>query len=162
MIPTSLRAGLAAAALAAAAVLAPAGAALAADEIFISDAAKGIAINGYDPVAYHSEGAPVKGSADFKFEHEGAVYKFSSAENLAAFEADPARYAPAYGGWCAVGTSKAKKIPTQPELFAIVDGQLYLNSSEGAHKLFKGDKPGTISTADANWTRIETTPAAEL
>ncbi|MEM1315586.1 MAG: YHS domain-containing (seleno)protein [Pseudomonadota bacterium] len=154
-----LRAGIAAAALAA---LASFGTAQAADEVFISDAAKSIAINGYDPVAYHTVGEPVQGSADFKAEHDGAVYKFSSAENLATFQADPARYAPAYGGWCATGASKGKKIPTQPTLFEVVDGRLYLNSSEPAHNLFMDDRPGTISTADANWARIESTPASDL
>ncbi|WP_147104159.1 YHS domain-containing (seleno)protein [Tateyamaria sp. syn59] len=136
--------------------------AFAADEVFISDADKGIAINGYDPVAYHTDGKPVKGSADWKYEHEGAVYKFSSEANKKAFKAEPAKFAPAFGGWCTVGTSKGKKIATQPELFAIVDGTLYLNSSDGAHNLFKKDKPGTIDTAESKWTKIESTPAAEL
>ena len=159
MTLTKLRAGLAAAALM---TLTSVTAVQAADEVFISDAGKSIAINGYDPVAYHTAGAPTQGSAEFKVEYDGAVWKFASAANMEAFKADPAKYAPAYGGWCAVGTSKGKKIPTKPEFFSIVDGQLYLNSSDGAHNLFLNDKPGTISTADTNWTSIESTPADQL
>ena len=154
-----LRQGFVAAALAA---FVSVGAAQAADEFFIADAEKNIAINGYDPVAYHKAGAPTKGKADFKVEHNDVVWKFSSAENMAAFEADPAKFAPAYGGWCTVGASKGKKVPTQPHLFKIVDGQLYLNSSDGAHNLFLEDESGTIDTADQNWTEIESTPASDL
>lgn len=154
-----LRQGFAAATLAA---LVSTGAAYAADEFFISDTEKNIAINGYDPVAYHKAGEPTKGSAEFKHEYDDVVWKFSSAENLAAFQADPAKFAPAYGGWCAVGTSKGKKVATQPHLFKVVDGQLYLNSSDGAHNLFLEDETGTIGTADENWTEIKSTPASEL
>lgn len=137
-------------------------AAQAAEEFFIADAENNIAINGYDAVAYHKAGAPTKGSADYQYEHNDVVWKFSSAENLEAFKADPAKFAPAYGGWCAIGASKGKKIATQPELFKIVDGQLYLNSSEGAHNLFLKDETGTINTADTNWVEIESKPAADL
>ena len=149
-------------AIATVATFASLGTAFAADENFITDASKNIAINGYDPVAYHTVGAPTKGSADYTYEFDGAVYKFSSAENKAAFKADPAKYAPAYGGWCSVGASKGKKIPTQAEFFKVVDGQLYLNSSAGAQKVFLKDEAGTISVADKNWTKIESTAASDL
>ena len=159
MTQKNLRLGVAAAALAA---FVSVGTAQAADEFFIADPQKNIAINGYDPVAYHKVGAPTKGVADYKYEYDDVVWKFSSAENKAAFKANPDKFAPAYGGWCAVGTSKGKKIATQPQLFKIVDGQLYLNSSDGAHKLFLKDETGTISTADTNWKDIKSTPATEL
>ena len=138
------------------------GTAHAADEFFIADAEKNIAINGYDPVAYHTKGMAKAGSADYKFEYDNVVWKFSSEENKMAFKADPAKFAPAYGGWGTVGASKGKKSATQPELFKIVDGTLYLNSSEGAHNLFLGDEAGTIETADTNWVDIESKPASEL
>lgn len=137
-------------------------AAQAADEFFIADANKNIAINGYDPVAYHKAGKPTLGVADYKYEHDGVVWKFSSEENKKAFKADPAKFAPAYGGWCATGASKGKKIATQPEFFKIVDGQLYLNSSEGAHNLFLKDETTTINTADTNWVDIGSKPASKL
>jgi len=155
----TLRQGFAVAALAA---FVSVGAAHAADEFYIADAEKNIAINGYDPVAYHKAGAPTKGKADFKAEYNDVIWKFSSAENKAAFEADPAKFAPAYGGWCTVGASKGKKIATQPHLFKIVDGQLYLNSSDGAHNLFLENESGTIDTADKKWSKIESTPASDL
>lgn len=156
---TNLRHGLAAAALVA---FVSVGTAHAADEFFIADAEKSIAINGYDPVAYQTVGKPTKGTAEYKSEYDGVVWKFSSAENKAAFEANPAKFAPAYGGWCATGASKGKKIPTQPEFFKVVDGQLYLNSSEGAHNLFLKNENGTIDTADTNWVDIKSKPASEL
>ena len=159
MTPKILRQGVAVAALAA---FASVGTAHAADEFFIADPQKNIAINGYDPVAYHKVGEPTKGSAEYKFEHDDVVWKFSSAENKKAFKANPAKFAPAYGGWCTVGASKGKKIATQPHLFKIVDGQLYLNSSDGAQNLFIKDKMGTINTADANWKKIKSKPATEL
>lgn len=162
MILKALRSGTAVVAIATFATFASLGTAQAADEFFIADAGKNIAINGYDPVAYHTVGAPTKGSAEFKHEHDGVIWKFSSAENLAKFKAEPAKFAPAYGGWCAVGTGKAKKVPTQPHLFKIVDGQLYLNSSEGAHDLFLKDEAERISLAEGNWPEIKSTPASDL
>lgn len=159
MTPKNLRLGVAAAALAA---FVSVGTAQAADEFFIADPQKNIAINGYDPVAYHKVGEPTKGVADYKYEYNDVVWKFSSAENKAAFKANPDKFAPAYGGWCTVGASKGKKVATQPHLFKIVDGQLYLNSSDGAHKLFLKDKTGTIDTADTNWKDIKSTPATQL
>ncbi len=159
MFLKTLRTGFAVATLATFASL---GTAHAADEFFLSNPEKNIAISGYDAVAYHTVGAPTKGSAEFKHEYDGVTWKFSSAENLAAFQADPAKYAPAYGGWCAVGTGKAKKVPTQPHLFKIVDGQLYLNSSEGAHDLFLSNEAERISLAEGNWPEIMSTPASDL
>ncbi|MEO0370543.1 MAG: YHS domain-containing (seleno)protein [Pseudomonadota bacterium] len=158
MILKTLRTGAAIAAI----TVASMSTAFAADEFFLKDEAKNIAISGYDAVAYHTVGEPTKGSADFKFEHEGVTWKFASAENMAKFQADPAKYAPAYGGWCAVGTGKAKKIPTQPHLFKVVDGQLYLNSSEGAHDLFLKDEAERINLAEGNWPTIQSTPASDL
>lgn len=159
MTPGHFRKSLAVAALA---TLVSLGTAHAADEYFIADPEMNVAINGYDPVAYHTVGEPTKGSAEFRLEHDGAVWKFASAENKEAFMADPAKFAPAYGGWCTVGASKGKKISTQPDLFKIVDGQLYLNSSEGAHNLFLENETGTIETADTNWQEIMSTPAPDL
>lgn len=135
------------------------GVAFAADEVFVTD---GVAILGYDPVAYHTAGAPTQGSAEFTADYDGVTWRFASAENRDLFAANPARYAPAYGGWCATGTSFAKKIPIQPEFFKVVDGTLYLNSGEGPHNRFLGDEDGTISRADTNWTEIENTPRSEL
>lgn len=130
----------------------PGSAALAVDEHFIAD---GAAVGGYDVVAYHTVGEPTMGSADFSASYQGATWRFASAENLAMFEADPAKFAPAYGGWCSAGASKGKKVPTKPDLWAIVDGQLYLNSSPAAHnKLFLADTETVIRKGESNWKTI--------
>lgn len=134
--------------------------ALAVDEHYIDDAA---VVGGYDVVAYHTDGKPTKGSADFSAEYQGATWHFASAENQAMFEANPAQYAPAYGGWCSAGASKGKKVPTQPDLWAIVDGQLYLNSSPAAHNdLFLKDTEGVIRKGEGNWKLIFATSREDL
>ncbi|MEO1110628.1 MAG: YHS domain-containing (seleno)protein, partial [Pseudomonadota bacterium] len=123
--------------------------ALAVDEHYVDG---GAVVGGTDVVAYHTLGAPTPGSSEFASEYQGATWHFASAENKALFDADPAKYAPAYGGWCSAGASKGKKVPTQPDLWAIVDGQLYLNSSPAAHnKLFLADTETVISKGESNW-----------
>ncbi|MGF1627844.1 MAG: YHS domain-containing (seleno)protein [Kiloniellaceae bacterium] len=147
------------AAIVALAILVPF-AALAADEHFVKD---GAAVGGYDVVAYHTLGKPTQGSAQFTAEYQGVNWHFSSAANRDLFAASPAKYAPAYGGWCSAGASKGKKVVTMPQFFAVVDGQLYLNSSETAHKeLFLKDTATVISKGEKNWKTIYATPAAEL
>lgn len=135
-------------------------AAHAADEHFIAD---GAAVGGYDVVSYHTMGKPTKGDAMFTATYQGATWNFASAENRDLFAAEPAKYAPAYGGWCSVGAAKGKKIPTKPDFFAVVDGQLYLNSSESAHNnVFLPDVPGTIMKGERNWKVIFATEASAL
>lgn len=123
----------------------------------------GVAIDGYDTVAYHTVGQPTKGMAEFKSEYQGATWHFATAANRDLFAANPAKYAPAYGGWCSAGASKGKKVAIKPEFWKIVDGQLYLNSSEAAHtKLFLADTPGVIRKGEANWKVIYATKADKL
>ena len=130
------------------------------DEHFIDG---GAVVGGTDVVAYHTVGAPTPGSAEFASEYQGATWHFSSAENKALFDANPAKYAPAYGGWCSAGASKGKKVPTVPDLWAIVDGQLYLNSSPAAHnKLFLADTDTVISKGESNWKVIFATSREAL
>lgn len=132
----------------------------AADEHFLAD---GAAVGGYDVVAYHTQNGPALGSDAFTATYQGVEWRFASAANRDLFAADPAKYAPAYGGWCSAGASKGKKVPTQPELFAIVDGQLYLNSSPAAHEgLFLKDTAGVIAKGESNWKRIFATEANNL
>jgi YHS domain-containing protein len=135
-------------------------AAFASDEHYLVD---GVAIGGFDPVAYHTVGAPTPGSADFTAVYQGATWQFASAENRDLFVATPAQYAPAYGGWCSAGASKGKKVPTRADLWAIVDGQLYLNSSDAAHNdLFLADTETVIDKGEGNWSRIFATEADKL
>ncbi|MEL7115612.1 MAG: YHS domain-containing (seleno)protein [Pseudomonadota bacterium] len=143
-----------------AAVTLSATSALAVDEHYINGEA---VVGGYDVVSYHTDGAPMQGSAEHSAMYQGATWYFSSAENKDLFMADPAKYAPAYGGWCSAGASKGKKVPTLPELWAIVDGQLYLNSSPVAHNdLFLADTDTVIRKGEANWKTIFATPQSEL
>lgn len=153
----TLRAIATAIALQAAVLAAPA---LAADEHYI---ANGAAIGGFDVVAYHTAGKPTQGAAEFKAEYQGATWHFASAANRDLFAANPAKYAPAYGGWCSAGASKGKKVAVKPEFWKIVDGRLYLNSSEAAHtKLFLADTTGVIRKGEMNWKVIYATPAGKL
>jgi YHS domain-containing protein len=132
----------------------------AADEHYVKD---GVAVSGIDVVAYHTLGKPTAGSAQYTAQYQGATWRFASAAHRDLFAAAPAKYAPAYGGWCSAGASKGKKVATKPEYWAIVDGQLYLNSSDAAHnKLFLGDTAGTIRKGESNWKTIYATEAAKL
>ena len=114
----------------------------------------GIAIRGYDPVGYFTEGKPVEGKTDFTTEWRGAEWRFASAENLAAFEASPEKYAPKYGGYCAYAVSQGYTAKTEPEAWTIVDGNLYLNYSLGVKATFDSDQPGYINLANQNWPKV--------
>ncbi len=134
--------------------------ALAVDEHFV---ANGAAAGGVDVVAYHTVGKPTLGTGEFTAKYQGVTWQFASAKNRDLFKAEPAKYAPAYGGWCSAGASKGKKVVTKPEFWKIVDGRLYLNSSKAAHeKLFLADTENVIRKGERNWKVIFATPANEL
>ncbi|MEE4235458.1 MAG: YHS domain-containing (seleno)protein [Anderseniella sp.] len=109
---------------------------------------------GHDVVAYFTMGKPVKGSAEFATEWKGATWEFSNAGNLEKFKANPAAYAPQYGGYCAYGVAKGSLVKGEPEQWKIVDGKLYLNYSAGVQKTWAKDIPGHISTANNNWPNL--------
>lgn len=112
---------------------------------------EGAAILGYDAVAYFTDGKPAKGSAKFKSTHDGANYHFASAEHKALFDANPAKYAPAYGGYCGYAASINRLSPISPEWFQIQDGKLILQHNKKAFDLFnKALKKNTLK-ADQNW-----------
>ncbi len=115
---------------------------------------RGIAIKGYDPVAYHTERRPVKGSEAFEYEWNGATWRFASAEHRDLFAAEPERYAPAYGGYCAYGVAQGYKPKIDPEAWTIVDDRLYLNLSKQIQNKWEQDIPGYIAQADAIWPTI--------
>lgn len=119
-----------------------------------SDPSSGLAIRGYDPVAYFTEGAAVAGSEDFQHEWQGATWQFSSAENLVAFANNPEAYAPEYGGYCAKALSEGNLASIDPEAWRIVDGELYLNYSPEVQQQWLQDVPGNIAKADTNWPLI--------
>lgn len=113
-----------------------------------------LAVDGYDPVAYFSEGRPVEGRAAFEYQWNGATWRFANAENLAAFKAEPDAYAPQYGGYCAWAVSQGYTASADPMAWRIVDDKLYLNYSREVQKRWKQDIPGNIRKADANWPRV--------
>lgn len=113
-----------------------------------------VAVGGYDPVAYFTEGRPVRGSSQFRITHEGYEYRFASAQNLAAFRADPSRYLPQYGGYCAWAVAHGYTAPGNPNNWRIVDGRLYLNYNDDIQQRWERDIPGFIRSADANWPAV--------
>ncbi|MEQ8306467.1 MAG: YHS domain-containing (seleno)protein [Hoeflea sp.] len=117
----------------------------------VNTSESGVAIEGHDPVAYFTMNKPVPGDPAITATHEGAVYRFSSEENRALFEADPAKYAPQYGGYCAYGAAKGYKAPVEVDKFSIVDGKLYLNYNGQVQSTWIKDTAGYIDKADAWW-----------
>lgn len=117
------------------------------------------AIRGYDPVAYFAENKPVKGKPDFTYQWQEVTWSFASQANLDAFKADPAKYAPQYGGYCAYGLSEGHKSPTDPDAFTIVDDKLYLNYNPNVKTLWTKDRDGRIKKADVNWPALKDTKA---
>ena len=114
----------------------------------------GLALKGYDPVAYFTENRPVAGKAEFTARHEGAIYRFASAANRDAFAAAPQKYAPQYGGYCAFGMASGYKAPIEPDAWTVVDGKLYLNYNQAVRNRWSSDIPGFVSKADANWPTV--------
>lgn len=113
-----------------------------------------LAAGGYDVVAYFREGRPVEGRGDHEFEWNGATWRFSSAENLAAFKADPEKFAPQYGGYCAWAVSQGYTASSDPEAWRIVDDKLYLNYSKSVQATWEQDIPGNIAKAESNWPKV--------
>ena len=121
-----------------------------------------LAIHGYDPVAYFTESKARVGMAKFTATHNGAAYRFVSQANKEAFERNPRRYVPQYGGFCAFGVSVGAKFDGDPTLWRVVDNKLYLNLNPDIQANWLKDIPGNITKADQNWTRIRDKAPAEL
>ncbi|MFN3955537.1 MAG: YHS domain-containing (seleno)protein [Pararhodobacter sp.] len=121
-------------------------------ETYFTD--NGLALRGYDPVAYFQQARPVRGTPEHSLHWGGAEWRFASAENRAAFVAAPEAYAPQYGGYCAWAVSQGYTAPIDPNAWRIVDGRLYLNYSRSIHRRWERDIPGHIQRADANWPAL--------
>jgi YHS domain-containing protein len=117
--------------------------------------APGIAIHGYDAVAYFEDGKPEIGQAQFSFVHEDATYRFSSQKHLDAFRAAPSRFLPQFGGYCAFGVSVGAKFDGDPTLWRVVDGKLYLNLSPDIQQAWFKDIPGNIDKAVTHWLTLK-------
>ncbi len=111
----------------------------------------GIAIRGYDPVAYFTDNKPVAGKEEFVTEWMGAKWKFASQDHLDKFKAEPAKYAPQYGGYCAYGIAKDHVVKIEPDQWTVVDGKLYLNYDADVQKSWKADQASYIKQADAKF-----------
>ena len=122
----------------------------------------GYALSGYDVVSYFSGSGPVVGDDAYTYEYQGARYRFASAANRDAFAADPAQYAPAYGGFCAYGLANGYKVPVDPLAYKVVDGVLYLNNTPRVQKIWEKNIPGYIRGADNNWTLVRDYAPADL
>jgi len=112
------------------------------------------AVSGYDPVAYFTESKPVKGKKQFSMEYEGATWLFSSQANLDSFKADPEKYAPQYGGYCAYAVGIGQIASGDPENWDIVDGKLYINYNDSTQKLWHEKQAEYIVQGDANWPKV--------
>jgi len=111
----------------------------------------GAVIKGYDTVAYFTQGKAVKGDKAITATYLGETWRFSSQENKELFVADPAAYAPQYGGYCAFAMANDNIAPIDPEAFTIVDGKLYLNYSKKVRTRWQKDTAGYIADADGFW-----------
>jgi YHS domain-containing protein len=121
--------------------------------------APGIALHGYDPVAYFTVGAPAVGDAEIALVHGDATYRFASPTNRDAFKANPTRYVPQYGGFCAFGVSVGAKFDGDPTVWRIVDDKLYMNLSKGIQQEWFKNIPGNIEKAQTNWRTLSEQPA---
>jgi YHS domain-containing protein len=122
-------------------------------------AERGIALGGTDAVAYFTQGRAVAGLARHTFSWRGATWRFANEANRDAFAADPEKYAPQYGGFCAWAVAQGYHAPTDRNAWKIVDGKLYLNYDRSIQRRWEGDVPGNISKADGNWPEVARTVA---
>jgi YHS domain-containing protein len=124
--------------------------------------AKGVAMRGYDPVAYFTAKMPTAGDAKFSAKHDGMTFHFASAENRAMFKASPAKYVPQFGGFCAMGIALGKKLDGDPEAWLVADdGKLYLNVNKDVQKKYMENVKGNNETAVKNWPGLKNkTPKA--
>ena len=123
--------------------------------VYVDDEVSAAAISGFDAVSYfRGSGVPVKGDKKFSVTHDGAKYYFASAANAAEFRANPAAFAPQYGGHCAWAMSRGSLAPGRANLYKIEGGKLYLNFSPDVQKTWLKDIPGFITKADAAWPKV--------
>ncbi len=122
----------------------------------------GLAVHGYDVIAYFTKGEPAIGRAKFSATYNDATYRFASKAHLDTFEDDPKKFVPQYGGYCAYGVSVRAKFDGDPRLWKIVDGKLYLNLNEDIQRSWEKDIPGNIKRANRHWKRIATKTPQQL
>jgi len=112
------------------------------------------AVGGYDAVSYFQDAGPVKGKKGFTTDHMGAQWRFANQANLDAFKAEPEKYAPAYGGYCAWAVSQGNTAKGDPKQWTVHEGKLYLNYNAKILKQWRADKDGFIALADEQWPTV--------
>jgi len=115
----------------------------------------GLALRGFDPVAYFEDGKPTQGDAAISTVFNGARYEFASEAHRQAFLTEPTKYVPQFGGFCAVGTSFGEKVDADPATGRVVGGKLYVNYNEKTQGVFNKDVTGTIARAEQNWPKAK-------
>lgn len=116
---------------------------------------EGIAINGYDAVAFFTEQKPSKGDKEFKHSYKNVDWLFSSLSNIELFKASPEKYAPQYGGYCAFGAADGHKAPTQADTWTILNDKLYFNYNTKVKAMWNKDMQTNIEKADNNWSKVK-------
>ncbi len=115
---------------------------------------EGVALQGYDPVAFFTDHKPVLGKKEFHSAYHGATYRFASAEHQKMFEKDAAKYEPQFGGYCAYGVAKGHTAPIKVDAFQIVNGRLLMQYDTGVRDKFNQDQKGNLETADRKWPQL--------
>lgn len=115
----------------------------------------GLALRGVDPVSYLSKGGPEQGDFKITAVHQGAIYRFKTEENKAAFTAAPDKYLPQYGGYCAMGVKMGQKLDGDPSVFTIVDGKIYLNVAPAVADMWRPQAADNIKAANDAWVKIK-------
>lgn len=128
--------------------------ALAAEPPIFTPSGSGVAVSGYDAVAYMTEGRPRRGNPAITAKHAGVTWQFASPENRALFIANPEMYAPQYGGYCAYAVSQGYTAKADPEAWSVVGGRLYLNYDLSIRDRWDRNRDGYIRDANANWPRV--------
>ncbi len=126
------------------------------------DAHSTVGAGGYDLVSYHTGEKPLRGNGNHVAVHDGVTYLFINKENKATFESDPDKYLPAYGGYCAYGVALGKKFVGDPDVWAVIDGRLYLNLDNKIQGLWNKNIPGYIKKGNIKWPRIMNKMPSEL
>lgn len=115
---------------------------------------RSIAIGGYDPVAYFTMDKAVEGKSQFEYRWQDARWRFVSDNHLKLFAETPEKYAPRFGGYCAVGMARGRKAKADPTAWLIIDGKLYLNYNNEAREIMTNDPMKTLEKAEPFWTRL--------
>jgi hypothetical protein len=126
-------------------------------EYVVVDRHTGLAIGGFDPVAYFINGAPTAGRGEFEYRREGVVWRFRNAGNRSAFVADPDVYMPRFGGYDPVGVARGVGVPGDPQIWLVTGERLYLFYTPAAREAFAGNIQEVSTTAGRNWPSVQLT-----